>query len=224
MTVTEVKYAGIKHKQDALIRKSLDGGLHLAPYACSALTLATLFATDGGLGALPTGYNDVGYLTSDGAKFSRSVKTSEVTSWGSVNPTRVDITSDEVTCAVTMQETNIHSIALVSGVAEASISTTVSANGAIEIDKPALPAGLYYRAVVFGVDSDSDGETVIARFMPRAKITDYADQTFSDGDDPLTYGVTFTAFFDDVLGYSEAAFFGGAGWLAKLTAMGFTAG
>lgn len=221
---TGIKYAGIRHKQDGLLRKSLDGGVSLAPYSATALTVATLFATDGNLLALPTGYNDLGFLTADGVKFTRTVKTSEVASWGSVNPTRVDITSDEVSCQFVCQETNIHTIALAAGVLESTITTTPSATGAIEIDKPALPAGLYYRLAVFGIDSDSGGETAIVRFMPRAKITDYADSTFADGDDPLTRGFTFTAFFDDTLGYSEAAFFGGAAWLANLTAAGFTLG
>lgn len=224
MTVTEVKYAGIKHKQDALLRKALDGGVHLAPTTATALTLSTMFAVNGGLAALPAGWFDLGYIKSDGAKFSRSVKTSDISSWGSVTTTRSDITSDDVTCTFTAQETNIHTIGLFTGVAESAIATTPSANGAIEIDKPAVPISRFYRAVVFGIDEDTDGETVIARFMPRVKITAYADQVFADQDATIEYGVTLSAYIDDTLGYSEAAFFGGAGWLAKLTAMGFTAG
>jgi hypothetical protein len=57
------------------------------------------------LAPLPSGMDDLGWLTSDGAQFSRDVSASEVTSWGSVTPTRTDITSDSTTMTVTAQET-----------------------------------------------------------------------------------------------------------------------
>lgn len=223
--MTAVKYAGVQAKKDALLRKPLNGGVHLAPFSATAPTLTTLFdTTSGDLNALPTGFYDLGYLTTDGAKFARSIKTSEAQSWGANSPTREDITSDEVTVEFTCQETNLHTVALWNGVDPSVISTTPTTNGAVSIPKPAIPAKALYRALVIGVDEDSDGETVIARFCPKVTVTAYADQSFQNGDTPLEYGFTITAVYDDTLAYSECAFFGGAGWLAKLTTMGFTLG
>lgn len=218
-------YSDISSKQDALLRKALNGGVHVAAYSTSAPTLATLFdSTTGDIKTLPAGFADLGWLTTDGAKVSRSVKTSDIMSWGSLAPTRTDITQDEVTCAFTPQETNLQTIALFYGVEPSTISTTPAANGAIEIARPAIPDDVYRRVLVIGADEDSDGESIIARFLPRAKVTSYSDQVFASGDAPIEYGVTVTGYLDDTLGFSECAFFGGAGWLAKLTAAGFTAG
>lgn len=221
---TGVQYTALASQQDALLRKSLNGGVQIADPTCAALTLDTLFATNGDVLALPTGWGDLGWISSDGAKFSRSAKTSDITPWGSASPARSDVTTDTVTAAFTPLETNARTIAFFNGVALATIATTPDASGAIELDRPALPPSRYWRLAAFGVDEDNDGETIIVRFLPKAKITDYGDQTLSNGDDPLDYPVTVTAYVDDVLGYSEAVFYGGAGWLAKLTAMGFTAG
>lgn len=223
--MTTTKYADIAVQQDALLRKALTGGIHVADVGATAPTLATTFnSVTGALCGIPAGFADIGYLDATGAKFARTVKTSEITSWQSTNPTRVDVTSDEVTCVFVPQETNLQTIAMFYGVEASTILTTPTANGAMVIEKPLIPDEIYRRVMVFGVDEDNSGETIIVRFLPNAKITAYADQSFANGADPIEYGVTVTAFVDDALGYSEAVFFGGAGWLAKLTAMGFTAG
>lgn len=223
MTISS--YADISTKKTQLLRKALTGGVHVAPLSSAAPTLASLFdATTGHLCALPAGFNDLGYLDTAGAKFARSVKTSDIMSWGSNDPTRTDITEDTVTCVFVPQETNLHTIALFYGVDESTIATTPTVNGAFEIQRPQLPDSTYRRVIAIGADEDSDGETIIARFLPKAKVTSYADQSLANGADPVTYGVTVQAFKDDTLGFSEAVFFGGPGWLAKLVSAGFTAG
>ena len=73
------------------------------------------------------------------------------------------------------------------------------------------------------VDQGDGGEIYIARFLPRAKVSGYAEQSFGGGDDPVTWGVTFTGEEDSDLGYSERWIFGGAGWKEQLVAMGFPA-
>ena len=51
-------------------------------------------------------------------------------------------------------------------------------------------------------------------------VTEVGEQTFTDGDDPISYPVTFQGFEDSTLGYSHKWFFGGPGWQALLTDMG----
>jgi hypothetical protein len=192
--------------------------------------LANLFLTAGalGLGAgagvdlapLPGGYDDLGWLTQDGAQFSRDVSSSEVNSWGSVSPTRTDITADTTTMSVTAQETKLLTIGLATGADLTGIVPAVN-TGEVSIAKPARPKSRHYRVLSLAVDQADAGEIYIARFLPRAKVTNYSEQSFGQGDDPVTWGVTFTGEEDSDLGYSERWIFGGAGWNAQLTEMGF---
>lgn len=193
--------------------------------------LANLFLTAGqlGLGAgagvdlapLPVGMDDLGWTSGDGAQFSRDVSSSEVTSWGSVSPTRTDITSDTTTLSVTAQETKLLTIGLATG-ADLSTITPAALTGEVSIAKPARPKSKHYRVLSLAVDQGDAGEIYLGRFLPRAKVTGYAEQTFGAGDDPITWGVTFTGEEDSTLGYSERWIFGGPGWNALLTDMGFT--
>jgi len=82
------------------------------------------FGKDAGvnLKVLPAGMDDLGWLSGDGAQFSRDVSTSDVTSWGSVTPTRSDVTSDTSTMAVTAQETKLLTIGLATGADLAAIT------------------------------------------------------------------------------------------------------
>lgn len=192
--------------------------------------LANLFLTAGQQGngaaagisllALPAGYDDLGWLSSDGAQFSRDVSASEVTSWGSVSPTRTDITADTTTLTVSAQETKLLTIGLATG-ADLSGVTPNAQTGEVSIAKPGRPKSKHYRVISLAVDQGDAGEIYIARFLPRAKVTSYAEQSFSAGDDPVTWGVTFTGEEDSVLGYSERWIFGGAGWNGLLVDMGF---
>lgn len=193
--------------------------------------LANLFLTAGQTGAganaginlvpLPSGYGDLGWLSSDGAQFSRDVSTSEVTSWGSVSPTRTDVTSDTTTLTVTAQETKLLTIGLATG---ADLSNAVAAfqTGEVSIAKPLRPKSKHYRVLSVAVDQGDFGEIYIARFLPRAKVNGYSDQSFGSGDDPVTWGVTMVGEEDSALGYSERWIFGGDGWNALLADMGFT--
>ena len=77
--------------------------------------------------------------------------------------------------------------------------------------------------LALSVDHNDTGEEIyIARFMPRAKVTGYAAQSYQGGDAAVTWGVTFTSEKDTTLGYSEAYIFGGPGWLNLLADMGIT--
>jgi hypothetical protein len=170
---------------------------------------------------LPSGMDDLGWLSTDGAAFSRDVSTSDVQSWGSVTPTRSDVTSDTSTMAVTAQETKLLTIGLATGADLAAISPDAN-TGEVRIEKPTRPASKHYRALSVAVDLGDGGEIYVARYFPRAKVTNYAEQSFGGGDDPIAWGVTLTGEEDSTLGFSESWLFGGPGWNALLTDMGFT--
>lgn len=180
------------------------------------------FGMDAGvnLRPLPAGWDDLGWLSTDGAAFSRDVATSDVTSWGSVTPTRSDVTSDTSTLAVTAQETKLLTIGLATGADLAAVTPDAN-TGEVRIEKPTRPASKHYRALSVAVDLGDAGEIYVARFFPRAKVTNYAEQSFGAGDDPIAWGVTLTGEEDSDLGFSESWLFGGPGWNALLADMGF---
>lgn len=218
-------YEALKNKQTELIRKSLDGSAFIAPVTAAAITNLTTYTAGPpvviDLTPLPSEYSDLGWLTNDGMQFSRDVSSSEVTSFGSVSPTRTDITADTTTLTVTAQETKLLTIGLATGADLSAISPAAN-TGEVSIAKPARPKSKSYRVLSLSVDQGDAGEIYVARFLPRAKVTSYAEQSFGGGDDPITWGVTFTGEEDSDLGYSERWIFGGEGWNALLDEMGFT--
>jgi hypothetical protein len=213
-----------------LVSSSTGGNSEFKVVSGTGTVLANLFLTTGqeangsdpgiNLAALPALYDDLGWLTNDGASFSRDVGSSEVTSWGSVTPTRTDITSDTTTLTVTAQETKLLTIGLATG-ADLSAAVLDPTTRELSVAKPARPRSRHYRVLSVAVDQADGGELYVARFLPRAKVSGYAEQSFGGGDDPITWGVTFTGEEDSDLGYSERWIFGGPGWYALCADMGF---
>lgn len=214
--------AGILTPRSELIRKGLTGGVFIAPITAPAITRATLFdVTSGALvNPLPAGYVDLGFLSAAGAAFARSAKTTDITSWQSDSPTRTDVTSDVTTLTIEPQETTQRTVALFLGVDHTTIVPDTT-NGSFQIARPAISIPLYYRVLVLAVDSGDFGELVYARFLPRALVTAYAGQAFANAANPITWGVTVTAYLDSVLGYPEAYLVGGDGQSALQVDMGF---
>lgn len=212
-------FDSLKNAQNHLIRKALTGIVAVGPSTVAAPV--SLTGADMALLALPAGMEDVGLLTDDGAQFGRDVETSEVTSWGEVEPSRVDITSDRTTLQFQMQETKKATLEMYIG-ADLSAVTPDPTSGEVSIESPERPAVRHYRVLSIGKDDSDAGEIYIARFLPRARVTDYEEQTFQSSDDsPLTYGITVTGFKDAALGYSQRWMFGGPGWNALLADMSF---
>jgi hypothetical protein len=216
-----VSYDDLQQRNAALIFKALQGSVFVAPESAAAIT--TLTDTDKQLKTLPDDYEDVGWTSDDGAQFSRSVDTSDITGWGSVEPLRSDVTSDVTTLQIACLETKKSTIGLYTGADMSAVSPDAS-TGEVSIEKPARPGFRYYRVLAIAVDLTDDGELYVARFLPRARVTDYDDQNFQSSDDsPITWPVTMTGYEDPTLGYSEKYLFGGPGWAARLSAMGFSA-
>ena len=209
----------LKNHQTQLIRKALEGSTFIAPTSASLITALT--DASGELLALPDGYVDVGLISDDGPQFASEVESSDITSWGHVQPTRRDITSDVTTLSVVLQETNRWTTALYTGVDPFAI-TPDPTSGEVQIAKPDRPSPRYYRVLTIGVDLSDAGEIYIARYLPRASVTDKDDQAFqSASDEALGWPVTLTGYLDSAAGYAETYFFGGPGWVALLEDMGF---
>ncbi len=171
---------------------------------------------------LPSGWEDLGWTSSDGVTYGRETEVSDVQSFGSVEPTRSDVTRDTITMGVTAQETKLLTLGLYTG-ADTSALRASPTTGEFSIAKPAVPGFSYYRVLGVYVDRDDLGrEIYMARYMPRSRITEWGEQVFTDGDDPIGYNFTFTGFEDSSLGFSHQWLYGGAGWQALLTEMGIS--
>jgi hypothetical protein len=227
--VAGTNYDALQNKQAELIRKALKGSVFIASIDAGVPARLT-DETDSLLAPLPTAtlpavwampWDDLGYLSNDGAQYSNDVASSDVTSWGATSPTRSDITSDNSTLSVTAQETKLITIGLYTGADLHSASA--EADGELIIDKPERPKSKSYRVLSVAVDEGDDGEIYIGRLLPRAKVTGKAEQAFGGGDDPIGWGVTFQGTKDSALGITERWYFGGPGWVGLLEQMGFDA-
>ena len=215
-------YDDVQQRNAALIFKALQGSVFVAPSTANAITTLT-DSGDKLLAALPNGYEDVGWTSDDGAQFGRDVDTSDITGWGSVEPLRSDINSDVTTLQIACLETKKATIGLYTG-ADMTTATPNASSGELSIEKPARPSFRYYRVLALAVDLTDDGEYYIARFLPRARVTDFDEQSFQSSDDsPVTWAVTLTSFQDPTLGFAERYIFGGPGWAARLEDAGFDA-
>lgn len=214
-------FADIQKLKTTLIRKAKSGSGFLAPITAPVVD-ESFVGVGGVLAELPTDYFDLGWLSNDGMSFARDQSSSDVTSFGSVTPTRSDVTSDTETVTVVAQETKLDTIGLYTGVDTVSIKTP-GANGAVMVRKPATPTTRHYRGFFISKDDGDFGDIYIARVMPRVKVTSFSEQAYGGGDDPISWGVTLTGYMDPDEGFATGYLFGGPGWNALLDDMGFDA-
>lgn len=212
----------VRKAQEDLVRKALDGGVFRAPVSAPHISAATLFAANGSLQALPTGFTDVGLLSTDGIGHGRDVSTSDIGAFGRFSPVRSDVTGDTDTMTMTAIETNLNSIELGSG-ATLLPGSRSNVNGSLEIKKPPRPSAKVYRFLSVAVDENDAGEIYVCRYFPRGKITAFGDQPFGGGDTPIQWPATVTAQSDSTYGGPSSWIFGGPGWNSLLVKMGFTA-
>lgn len=211
-------YAAIADKKNQLIRKALTGSVFIAPPSVANLASLTTGAS-AGLVTLPTGWQDLGWVTKDGVGYGRETEQSEVTSFGSQQPTRTDQVSDILSMTVTAQETKLLTLGLYIGVDTTNLKAAAT-TGELRIAKPQFAANYHYRVLGLFVDEVEEGEVYMARYFPNAKIIERGEQNMSDGDDPVTYSLTFRAEEDSVSGTDAEWIFAGPGWKAMLTDMG----
>lgn len=101
-------FAALAKRQGELIRKPLAGIIAVAnedfvlppAFLLTETASATLLALD-------EDWEQLGWVSkSDGLTFSADTETSDVESWGALEPTRSDITRDVTSAQFTCQETN----------------------------------------------------------------------------------------------------------------------
>lgn len=225
MTVTNHVYADIALKQDALIRKALDGSVFQAPMS---VALPPSLTVDGAVTGTPTLYElvdtdwtDLGLMSDDGAKFSNDVSSSDITSWGRVEPSRRDITKDVTGLHIVAQETKLATVSSYFGIDPATV-TPDATTGEVHFTKLTRPSPIYNRLYTIAVDQNEHGEIYCACLMPRASVTDKGDIPFDSGDDAIMWDSTWTAYTDSTAGYSVQFRFGGPGWKPMLADMGWS--
>lgn len=225
MTVTNHVYADIAVKQDQLIRKALDGSVFQA--AMSVALPATL-TIDGETTGTPTLYEldagdwtDLGLMDDNGAKFSSDVTSTDITSWGRVEPSRRDITKDVTGLHIVMQETKLATVSSYFGIDPATV-TPDATTGEVHFTKASRPSPVYNRLYTIGVDQNDHGEIYCACLMPRASVTGKGDIPFDSGSDAVLWDTTWTAYTDSTAGYSVQFRFGGPGWKPMLADMGWS--
>jgi hypothetical protein len=211
-------YADLADKKNQLIRKSLTGSVFIAPPSVANLVSLTTGAGSA-LVTLPTGWQDIGWVTKDGVGYGRETEQSEVTSFGSQQPTRTDQVSDVLSMTVTAQETKLLTLGLYIGVDTTGIEAA-AVTGELRIAKPSIAANYHYRVLGLFIDEIEEGEIYMARYFPNAKITERGEQNMSDGDDPVSYSLTLRAEEDSATGTDAEWIFGGPGWVALLDDMG----
>lgn len=212
-------YDDVQQRNNTLIRKTLEGSFFRGPYSADAITTLTTGAA-GGLVALPDDYLDTGWMTEDGMSIASAITSVDISSFGSSEPTRSDITKRSFTIKATHQETSKSNLAAVTFSDPAALVPDVT-SGEVDIEEASVPATLFYRILLLGVDLTDAGELYIARFFPRVKVSDVDDEKITNGSDAYEFGVTYTAFKDAALGYSSKRLYGGPGWKALSDAMGF---
>lgn len=216
-------FAALAKRQGELIRKPLAGIIAVADedYELEAafLLTETVGAT---LLALDEDWEQLGWVSkSDGLTFSAETETSDVESWGALEPTRSDITKDVTSAQFTCQETNKKVLEMYYNVDLSSVTPVVN-TGEVAFNQSTDPSTVYRRMLFLSKDGAGAKETYIAKVMPRANVTTKADQNWNS-EDALTYGMTVAAKVDDELGFAVRHLFGGPGWKAQLVKMGFPA-
>jgi len=218
MTTTPASFETVAARMAGNIRKPLRGTVLLGKYGVAPL-ITTLVATSGQI-AVPSTYESLGWISTDGLAFAGKSDFSEVRGWGSASFLRRDIKAQDHTMKFTAIETKRLTLELRMG--RDLVATQMSAAGEWKADILDRPDVMDWRALAIGVDGSGAGLYYMARAFHKCTVTDMDDQAWTDGDDPLGYGVTLGAVPDDVSGTIGTEFIFGPGALAAAAAMGIT--
>lgn len=211
-------FDALADRKNELIRKPLAGIIAVAPMS-TTIPVSLTSGTGADLVAL-TGFKQLGWVSKDdGITFSRDTDTSDVDSWGSLEPTRTDITQDITSGQFTCQETRKSVLELYYNVDLTSV-TPDATTGETTFNQSSSPRTKYSRFIFLAVDGSGADQIVIAKILPRAMVSGYDDQNWNQ-DDPLAYPLTVTAKADSDAGYAVRHVFGGPGWKSQLVKTGF---
>lgn len=205
--------------KDELVRKVLSGAVLDAPMTATLpLTLTTGAAAaldDAGF----TGFTSLGRISAAGLTASAETESSGVPGWGALEDVRTDIIRRTSTFAFSCLETNKQVLSLYTNqdldAVEAALDT-----GEVQFTETTKPDTRYRRMVLLGVDGEGDNAIYIARFLPRATVSEVGEQTWGI-ENALAQQLTVTAKIDSDLGYAVKHVYGGPGWKALSEKHGF---
>jgi hypothetical protein len=218
--MTAVTYEEIANWNPGLIRRPNKGFILVAPMTVSIPAAFTTGAS-ADFQAL-TGFESLGLIAKDAPpSFKPDIKSNDIESWGALEATRTDIITRNLTVTFTSQETKRANLELYSGVDLSAISPDGTTNE-IQFNDPTTPDTIYNRYIFGMVDGSGAQQITILRILPRATITEVAEQSWSQ-EQALAYNMTANAKIDPDLGYSLKNVICGPGLADIITAMGFTA-
>lgn len=177
------------------VRKHANQILAIADYSTAVPT--SFFAEDGLPIALPTGFKNMGYITTKGLVEKHDSKTDDTTMLQDIEPVRSDLSSASTTFTVAFGEVNAWTKALRYGLAVSDWAASKDAH-TWSFDEGAAAANPFYRALFLSQDGTGADAVYRVKFYYRVQITDYDDATYNRSDEEDT-GFTFTAFRDPVV-------------------------
>jgi hypothetical protein len=221
--VVDTTFSALTARNSDYIRKTLDAIVFVAPIATTVPPTLTA-GTTGALQTLPAGYVDVGWMdASNAVNLASGVTASPVDSFGSLYPTRSDITKVTKTIAITCHETKATTMGLYSQVDMTAINSNTT-SGEVAYSDPVRPSTMFYRLFVLWTDLSGTDTIFGGISFPRVSVTALADMKLDPGINAMARGLTFTAYPDSTLGYAQRNYLGGPGIKSRAVAMGFTVG
>jgi hypothetical protein len=151
--------------------------------------IATAAPTDAGT-PLGVGWTNTGLISTDGVETTPNRSVSNIVAWQRAQVARTVITESSITVAFAMIETSKASLELYWGAAVNDV------DGSIEID-PGQTGGR--RSFVLDY---VDGARFVRQYLPLAEVTELEAIAWNSSGDPVSYGVTVTAYRDDAREYT----------------------
>ena len=185
------------------VRKHATMILAIADYSTQAPE--KFFGDDGLPCQLPTGYKQMGYVTTKGVVEKRSVKTDDTTMMQDLEPVRSDLSSSTRQIDVTFGEANAFTEALRAGLPVASWPESKDSKTWSYTERGISQLPLYR---IYLIAQDGVGADAVYRveFAYKATITGFADRTL-DRADTEDLGFTFDVLTDERTGkqYDKAS-------------------
>lgn len=194
----------------ANVRKILDFAIFVKPWEDDDEEIKSIHGPDGLV--IPDGYQSLGLISKDGETWNRDQQVADVTSHGFSEPVRRDITSDQSGLQFTAQESKLQNIELYHGVDLSGLE--IDADGNFVWDKPSRPAPKDLRVLAIGKDGADADAVYLARWLPRAQVTEVGSQTWSE-DNELVYQMTLSAYMDVAVGTAMREIWAGPGFKAE---------
>ncbi|MFI7001333.1 hypothetical protein [Nocardia sp. NPDC050175] len=207
----------LKDAQHELLLKPLDAAVFLAPWP-TAIPSPFTDAT-GALQPLPAAFKSVGLIDKKtGVAFARGITAAPIESYGELQPSRNDITSDITTLEFETQQTNALTLALTTNANLDQVKANAT-SGEVFFAQPTAEQITYYSAIVIGKDGNDATPIYVFKVLPKVAVSKYGGEQWTPTN-IISQKLTLTAFKDTTAGYSVAHGFGGAGWKKLLTKAG----